>query len=182
MITQPSVSGFRCDNSGHSLALYPIFRNPAVSKAEIQQLVDYTRQAKRTSRICLHESPDDELQFMIIAQSKGFDPDQPLMRVHPVKKKVFQPILGRLLMICVSPVGQIENEKILDPEKGGAQLISNGQIYNDFPLDEVTVHSEFVLGPFSSNLDRKFPVMPWDNSISEKKNFYDYCIKRAEGM
>ena len=180
--SQPSISGFRCDTSGHSLAFYPILRSPAVSETEIRQLIDYTMQAKRSSRICLHESPDDALQFMIIAQYKGFDPGQPLMRVHRMKEKVFQPIFGRLLMICASPFGQIENEKILDPEKGGVQLVSRGQFYNDLPLDEVTVHSEFVLGPFNSNLDREFPIMPWDTSISEKKNFYDSCIKRAEGM
>lgn len=185
MVTQHSqlaISGFRCDNSGHSLAFYPTSRSPAVSETEIQQLIDYTMQVKRSSRICLHESPDDALQFMIIAQYKGFDPDQPLMRVHRTKEKVFQPMFGRLLMICASPFGQIENENILDPQKGGVQLISKGQFYNDLPLDEVTVHSEFVLGPFKSDFDREFPVMPWDISISEKKSFYDSCMKRAEGM
>lgn len=176
----PQIEGFRLDSSGFSPAFYPVGPNPLVSEIEVRQIADITLQTKQTSRICLHRSPDDTLHFMVIAQYRGFDPNQPLARVHPMKEKIFQPLLGRLLIICISAFGKIVSENILNPTKGDIQSISQGQNYLDLPVDEVTVHAEIVIGPFNSSVDRVFPTMPWDVSIDEKKNFYDTCIQRAE--
>lgn len=97
-----------------------------------------------------------------------------------MKEKIFQPLLGRLLIICISALGKIVSENILNPTKCDIQSISRDQIYLDLSLDEVTVHTEIIMGPFDSSVDRVFPTMPWDVSIAEKKSFYDACIQRAE--
>lgn len=176
----PLIDGFRVDNSGYSPAFFPLENNPVISEIEIRQLADITLQTRRSSRICLHGSPDDALHFMIIAQYRGFDPSQPLGRMFPKKQKVFQPLIGRLLIICVSPAGQIMSEDLLNPELRKIKYIQPGQLYLDLAFDQVTVHAEITTGPFKHSEDRVFPSMAWDVSAEAKKSFYDSCIQRAE--
>ena len=92
----PEIPGFRLDRSGYSPAYFPMSINPVVSNIEIRQLAEITLETKRSARICLHSSREDTLHYMVIAQYRGFDPDQPLCRMFPAKQKVFQPLLGRL--------------------------------------------------------------------------------------
>ena len=117
---------------------------------------------------------------MLIAQYRSFDPSQPLGRMFPKKQKVFQPVLGRLLIVCVTQNGEVESENLLDPEKQNIHFVQPGQTYLDLPFDEVTVHAEIATGPFKHSEDRVFPTLPWDVSNDAKKDFYDLCIRRAE--
>ena len=176
----PKMVGFRLDNSGYSPAYFPISDNPVVSTLEIEQLADITLHTKKSSRICLHGGPDDLLHYMLIAQYRSFDPSQPLGRMFPKKQKVFQPLLGRLLIVCVSLDGKVQSENLLDPKKQNIQFVQPGQIYLDLPFDEVTVHAEIATGPFKHLEDRIFPTLPWDVNSDAKRNFYNLCISRAE--
>lgn len=175
----PELAGFRVDNSGFSPAYFPTKDNPVVSDYEITRLAEITLQTKKSSRICLHTSPEDLLHYMLIAQYRNFDPSQPLGRMFPMKQKVFQPLLGRLLIVCVSLDGEIESENLLDPRKQNIQFVRPGQIYLDLPFDEVTVHAEIATGPFRHAEDRVFPTLPWDVSSDAKRDFYNLCIARA---
>ena len=176
----PKMAGFRLDNSGYSPAYFPISDNTVVSTLEIEQLAEITLHTKKSSRICLHGGPDDLLHYMLIAQYRSFDPSQPLGRMFPKKQKVFQPLLGRLLIVCVSLDGKVQNENLLDPKKQNIQFVQPGQIYLDLPFDEVTVHAEIATGPFKHSEDRIFPTLPWDVSSEAKRDFYNLCISRAE--
>jgi len=176
----PEIAGFRLDISGYSPAYFPISANPVVSTLEIEQLAEITLQTRKSSRICLHTGPDDLLHYMLIAQYRSFDPSNPLGRVFPKKQKVFQPLLGRLLIVCVSLDGKVQSENLLDPNKHNIQFVQPGQIYLDLPIDEVTVHAEIATGPFKHSEDRIFPILPWDVNSDSKREFYNFCISRAE--
>ena len=178
--TFPEMDGFRIDNSGYSPAYFPVGDSPVISDVEITQLAEITLHTTRSSRICLHSSPDDLLHYMLIAQHRNFDPSQPLGRMFPKKQKVFQPLLGRLLIVCVSLDGKVQSENLLDPKKQNIQFVQPGQIYLDLPFDEVTVHAEIATGPFKHSEDRLFPSLPWDVSSDAKRDFYNLCISRAE--
>ncbi len=174
------LSGFRLDNSGYSPAYFPKTENPVVSDREINQLAEITLKTRKSSRICLHTSPDDLLHYMLIAQYRRFDPSQPLGRMFPKKQKVFQPVLGRLLIVCVSLDGKVQSENLLEPKKQNIQFVQPGQVYLDLPFDEVTVHAEIATGPFKHSEDRVFPTLPWDVNSDAKRDFYSLCISRAE--
>lgn len=176
----PEIAGFRLDISGYSPAYFPISANPVVSTLEIEQLAEITLQTRKSSRICLHTGPGDLLHYMLIAQYRSFDPNQPLGRMFPKKQKVFQPLLGRLLIVCVTQNGEVESENLLDPQKQNIHFVRPGQTYLDLPFDEVTVHAEIATGPFRHSEDRVFPPLPWDVSSDLKKDFYDLCILRAQ--
>ena len=176
----PEIDGFRIDNSGFSTAYFPTNENPVVSNIEISRLAEVTLKTKRPSRICLHASPDDLLHYMLIAQLRSFDPSQPLGRMFPKKQKVFQPLLGRLLIVCVSLDGKVQSENLLDPQKQNIQFVQPGQVYLDLAFDEVTVHAEIATGPFKHVEDRVFPILPWDVNDDTKRDFYNLCISRAK--
>lgn len=176
----PEMDGFRLDYSGFSPAYFPIKANPIVSNFEISRLAEITRQTKRSSRICLHTSPDDLLHYMVIAQYRSFNPSEPLGRMFPKKQKVFQPLLGRLLIVCVSLEGKVQSENLLDPKIQNIKFVQPGQVYLDLPFDEVTVHAEIATGPFKHSEDRVFPTMPWDVDCDAKRDFYNLCISRAK--
>lgn len=176
----PEMDGFRLDQSGFSPAYFPIRDNPVISNFEISRLVELTRQTKRSSRICLHTSPNDLLHYMLIAQYRSFNPSEPLGRMFPKKQKVFQPVLGRLLIVCVSLDGKVQSENLLDPKKQNIQFLRPGQVYLDLPFDEVTVHAEIATGPFNHLEDRVFPTLPWDGNRDAKRDFYNLCISRAK--
>ena len=176
----PEIDGFRLDTSGFSPAYFSIRENPVVSSFEVSQLADITLQTRQSSRICLHTSPEDLLHYMLIAQYRGFNPKEPLGRVFPTKQKVFQPLMGRLLIVCVSLDGKVQSENLLDPKKQSIQFVQPGQIYLDLPFDEVTVHAEIATGPFKHSEDRLFPPLPWDANSEAKRDFYNLCISRAE--
>jgi hypothetical protein len=176
----PEIDGFRLDNSGFSPAYFSIIENPVVSSFEVSQLADITLQTRQSSRICLHKSPDDLLHYMLIAQYRGFNPKEPLGRVFPTKQKVFQPLIGRLLIVCVSLDGTLRSKNLLDPKKQNIQFVQPGQIYLDLPFDEVTVHAEIATGPFEHLKDRIFPTMPWDVDSDKKRDFYNMCMSSEE--
>ena len=176
----PDMVGFRIDKSGFSPAYFPINENPVVSSIEISQLAEITIETRQSSRICLHTSPEDLLHYMLIAQYRSFDPSRPLARMFPKKQKVFQPLLGRLLIVCASLDGKVQSENLLDPKKQNIQFVQPGQVYLDLPIDEVTVHAEIATGPFKHSEDRIFPTLPWDINSDAKRDFYNLCISRAE--
>ena len=176
----PELDGFRLDVSGFSPAYFSITENPVVSSFEVSQLADITLQTRQSSRICLHESPDDLLHYMLIARYRGFNPKEPLGRLYPTKHKVFQPLIGRLLIVCVSIDGTVRSKNLLDPQKQNIQFVEPGQIYLDLPFDEVTVHAEIATGPVKHLNDRIFPTMPWDLDSDKKRDFYNICMSSAE--
>jgi hypothetical protein len=119
---------------------------------------------------------------MLIAQYRGLNPKEPLGRVFLTNQKVFQPLIGRLLIVCVSLDGKVQSEYLLDPKKQSIQFVQPGQIYLDLPFDEVTVHAEIATGPFKHSEDRLFPPLPWDAISEAKRDFYNLCISRPEKM
>ena len=119
---------------------------------------------------------------MVIAQYRKFYPDAPLVRQFPTKSKIFQPLIGRVLMTYVSTNGDIQSELLLSSKDQNIARVEIGQLYSDLPVDQVSVHAEITTGPWDVKLDRNFPRIPADRDESSKLSWYMTQMQKAEQL
>ena len=114
--------------------------------SDLMKFLDYAKERKGNTRICLHRSPNCSLHEMIIFQRKEcFYPPKKNLE----KEKSFMILYGRMEVIIFGPNGEIKDSVCLSQEKNSYCRIPKGIMHVDLPQDE-SLHLEITSGPFKS--------------------------------
>lgn len=127
-----------------------------------EQLISYLKEraqnnARKTARICIHKSADEQLHQMIIVHCKG---NYVRPHRHPLKTESFHLIQGALLLATFNESGKVINRIVLEENGDKYTLVARIEknIYHTvFPLTEVVVFHEITNGPFTGIGDSEFP-------------------------
>lgn len=124
----------------------------------------------RRSRICLHKSPADPVQEMIIAilHDSYIRPHR-----HMGKSESFHVIEGQVEIYFFTDEGRISSKICLGQNErdGFCHRLSSPVFHSPVAVGEVTVVHEIVTGPFSTDKESLAPFSP-DYSDREEVSRY----------
>ncbi|NMM46720.1 cupin fold metalloprotein, WbuC family [Rhodospirillaceae bacterium KN72] len=133
----------------------------------------------KRSRLCLHLSPEDPVQEMIIAlrQEILFRPHR-----HPNKSESFHMLEGSLYVLLFNDDGSVKRAIEMGP-RGSGQVscyrLCTSQWHAILPMTEVVVFHESTAGPFVPG-DALFP--DWAPSDQDAlRAFLNNHLKQATG-
>lgn len=127
---------------------------------------------RKTVRICIHKSLDEQLHQMIIVHHKGnyIRPHR-----HPSKTESFHLIQGSMLLCIFDDRGKLIDSIILGENRGKHTFVSRIEknIYHTVvPLTDVVVFHEITNGPFTGIGDSEFPE--WAPEQNDQEGISDF--------
>jgi glucose-6-phosphate isomerase len=123
-------------------------------------------------RLCLHHSPDDLVQEMVIACRAG-SYNRP--HRHPDAATSVAILRGRLRILIFDDQGAVTNSFLLDSDAGrpGIVRLSPGVWHMGIPESEIIVIHEVNTGPFRPGSSNEWA--PWsppeDDSLAIREHF-----------
>lgn len=142
---------FRIDNKGKSPAFYLKNNNNSLSAEIIKSINNYSKKNKVDSRICLHSTAKDKVQFMInsIQKKKTY-----FYNYHPFTEEYYYILQGKLL---ISYYEKNKKKKTI-LQKGNIELfkLEKNILHVTIPLSKNCMFLEIRQGPFKSNTDAVF--------------------------
>lgn len=131
----------------------PVFHNrDAIAFLDDGAIEDLKRSARESvlgrARICLHHSPEDPVQEMILAVT-----ERSCFPAHRHRDKVesFVMLEGRLALLILADDGSLIRREILAPLGQGGHPVFRMAVmawHAVLPLDEMVVYQEVTTGPF----------------------------------
>ncbi|MCE5277930.1 MAG: WbuC family cupin fold metalloprotein [Planctomycetaceae bacterium] len=123
-------------------------------------------------RLCLHQSIQDAVQEMIIAQRQGvFYPPH----CHDDTSVSVQVLQGRLTVIIFDDNGSVIERHDLQPHGQGGEFclrLSKGCWHMNLPRSPMTVFYETLAGPFLRETANRFPA--WAPASGDPQAVRDY--------
>ncbi len=122
-----------------------------MSTALTAEDIDWIREKARASalnkaRICLHNTPDDTPQQMLIVQMRG-NYIKPHINRH--SEKYYQIISGEMLAVIFSDNGEVIRKDRLNCTDNFIYKIQHNNFHTFIPLSEDVIYMETVAGPFT---------------------------------
>lgn len=119
----------------------------SITRAHVEALLERCSSLGR-SRICMHPSPDEEEQQMLVAISP-LSPDVPHM--HPEKYETLIPLRGNALYVTYNSSGSVAETLELSPESPVSVCTPPRTIHSIQVLSDFFLFWELARGPFTRN-------------------------------
>jgi len=125
-------------------------------------------------RLCLHHSPDDLVQEMVIA-CRGGSYNRP--HRHPDAATSVAILRGRLRILIFDDQGAVTNSFLLDADAGrtGIVRLSPGVWHMEIPESEIIVIHEVNTGPFRPQSSNEWAA--WSPPEDERDSVAGYLQK-----
>ena len=161
-------------------ALTPSFfvqkKLPVVDKKMLDALKEYAYKRKTDVRVCLHKSPADNFQNMIILHRKS---EYYRPHIHSKNGESYQLIEGELGIFFFDDIGNIIDQLRLSFNNQIAARIPTKICHAIFPISSHVIFHESKLGPFIPGEDTVFPEWAPDLTNYNDINTYKNSLKRA---
>ena len=146
------------DSSGNSLAYFAKTRQVAVSSEMIDELLLISKNMGNANvRFCLHSSPDDDLQDMVVLVYK----DKICRRLHQHKtsNEAIHIIQGKALALIFDEQSNLIDKRVLDSNGEFAYRNAQGTFHTYFPLTDYVVLREIRYQKYG--VDYVLPEWDW---------------------
>ena len=149
---------------------------PVVNKRMLDALKDYAYKRKTDVRICLHKSPTDNFQNMIILHrnSEYYRP-----HIHSKNGESYQLIEGELGIFFFDGTGNIIDQLRLTFNDQIVARIPTKICHAIFPISNQVIFHESKLGPFIPGEDIIFPEWAPDLKNYNDIKTYKDTLKKA---
>lgn len=130
---------------------------------------------RKTARICMHKSADEQLHQMIIVHFKG---NYVRPHRHPAKIESFHLIKGSLLVGVFDEAGNLTDRMVLDDNGDQPTMVARiaRNIYHTvIPLTKVVIFHEITNGPFTGHNDSEFAE--WAPEPDDKEKIRNFLRK-----
>jgi len=148
----------------------------SVNAGLIDELEEYCKQEQKVVRVCMHQSPEDDLHDMVIAHPKDW-----YVRPHAnlAKTKAYHIIKGSMLFVGFDN-NQNELFRFTLDEANPIFRLQKGVFIFIWVLSDVCIFHEIAIGPFERDIDTVFA--DWAPSVDNLASIQEYIRKAIKDL
>lgn len=156
------------------------FSHEDIVKVHFRQLETFrdianTNIEKKRYRLCLHDTPDNRLQEMMICMVKG-DYARPHKHIDMPESHMI--LMGKAIIVLFSDTGEIADAFLFDRENGYLSYRINADVYHmTVLLSDTVIEYEVKPGPFDS-ANNIYPDWAPDGSNQEETERFLEAMKQ----
>ena len=136
-----NLGEWQLDEKGNSLAYFAKKKQVAITKGMLNELKKISEERGNiNARFCLHSSPDENLQDMVILAYKNKTCRR--LHQHRAGKEAIHMMEGKAMALIFDKLGNLIDKRILDADNEFIYRNNNGTYHIYFPLTEYIIMRE----------------------------------------